>query len=173
MAGGFVHHEDPFRPDKGTRAPARRFRGRLVAPVTVCTSGSGADATGLTVASLLVAEGEPSLVIALINDLTDLYERIVASRRFVVHVASQADRVLADRFAGLRPSPGGLFVGTSVEGSPWGPVLADLPNRAFCRLVSTDDVAYQRLVRAEIEKIEVDPLEDPLAYFRGRYRDLA
>ena len=68
---------DPFEgfadgPDRG-----RRLRGRLVAPVTVWTAGSGENRAGLTVSSCLVAEGEPAEVLGLIGDLTDLYAAIL------------------------------------------------------------------------------------------------
>jgi 3-hydroxy-9,10-secoandrosta-1,3,5(10)-triene-9,17-dione monooxygenase reductase component len=169
---GFIHREDPFRDPEGSRGPARRLRGRLVAPVTVWTAGAADERTGLTVASTLIAEGEPSFVLGLINDLTDLYERIVETEGFVVHVATAEHRVLADRFAGLWPSPGGLFADLSVEDSRWGPLLNALPNRARCRLVDTQQVGYARLVRGEIEGVELADLDAPLAHFRGRYRGL-
>jgi 3-hydroxy-9,10-secoandrosta-1,3,5(10)-triene-9,17-dione monooxygenase reductase component len=80
--------------------------------------------------------------------------------------------VTADRFAGLRPSPGGLFVGMEVEDGERGPVLTSFPNRAHCRFLGTTDAGYQSLVTGEIESIELDDLADPLVYFRGRYRAL-
>jgi 3-hydroxy-9,10-secoandrosta-1,3,5(10)-triene-9,17-dione monooxygenase reductase component len=170
---GYVHHEDPFRSPEDAREPARRFRGRLVAPVTLWTAGTDGERAGLTVASTLVAEGEPSLVLGLINDLTDLYERILESQRFVVHIAHRDQRTLADRFAGLWPSPGGLFVDVPVEPSELGPLLTELPNRARCRLIDTHEAGYQRLVRGEIEGVDLGALDDPLAHFRGRYRGVS
>ena len=168
----YIHKGNPFTSPEDAREPARRFRGRLVSPVTLWTAG-GADArTGLTVASTIVAEGEPSLVIGLINDLTDLYERIVETERFVVHIAAREQRVLADRFAGLWPSPGGLFLDVPLEDSEWGPQLTDLPNRAMCRLLDTQQSGYQRLVRGEIEGVELGTLDHPLTHFRGRYGSL-
>lgn len=171
--GGYVHNEDPFRSPEDAREPARRFRGRLVAPVTLWTAGGEDNRTGLTVASTLVAEGEPSLALGLINDLTDLYERILEMERFVIHIAHRDQRVLAERFAGLWPSPGGLFTDIPVETSDWGPLLIDLPNRARCRLVDTQDAGYQRLVRGEIEQVDLGEFGEPLAHFRGRYRGVS
>lgn len=168
----YVHHEDPFRGPEGSLEPARRFRGRLAAPVTIWTSGAPEEPSGLTVGSILLAEGEPSHLLGLINDLTDLYDKVVDTGRLVVHIAAREQRVLADRFAGLRPSPGGLFADLDVETSDWGPVLVDLPNRAFCKLVDTQAAGYQRLVKAEIESLELEPLSDPLVHFRGTYRGL-
>src|SRR5688500_14579230 len=97
----YIHRdEDPFKTKEGLREPGRRFRGRLTAPVTIWTSGVEHERAGLTVGSILFAEGEPSSVIGLINDLTDLYDRILDTERFVVHIAQRPHRVLAERFAG-------------------------------------------------------------------------
>lgn len=170
MSGGDIHYEDPFATPADKREPARRLRGRLSAPVTVWTSGESNGRTGLTVSSLLVAEGRPSLVLGLISDTTDLYEVIKETGAFVVHVLDDSNRVLADRFAGLRPSPGGLFADLEVEDSEWGPLIASFGNRAFCSLFDDVESGFQRLVRGRVERIELDAIENPLVYYRGRYR---
>jgi 3-hydroxy-9,10-secoandrosta-1,3,5(10)-triene-9,17-dione monooxygenase reductase component len=164
--------QDPFATPMELRNPARRFRGRLAAPVTLWTAGAPGSPSGLTVSSLLVAEGEPSSILGLLNPMTDLWEALHATRAFVVHVLERRHRVLAERFAGTRPSPGGLFHGVDVEDSSWGPRVADLPDRAYCRLQGSLDVGWQHLVRGTIERVELGGLDDPLTYFRGRYRAL-
>ena len=57
-----IHSEHPFRPEPGDLDPARRFRGRIAAGVTIVTAGTGSKPTGLTVSSLLVIEGDPAYV---------------------------------------------------------------------------------------------------------------
>ena len=167
-----VHYEDPFATPADKRVPARRLRGRLAAPVTVWTSGSSDARTGLTVSSLLVAEGKPSLVVGLIAETTDLFGTIQETGAFVVHILAASDRVLADRFAGLRPSPGGLFQDLDAKDSQWGPVLPAFSNRACCKFVDEIETGYQRLVRGSIERIDLEELDRPLVYYRGRYRTL-
>lgn len=167
-----IHHEDPFRPSEKDRSPARRFRGRLASPVSVWTSGPDDAPAGLTVGSLFLAEGEPSCVVGLINDLTDLFDKLSDSGRFVVHILESDHRTLADRFAGLWPSPGGLFHGLEVETTDWGPALSALENRAYCRVSDITEAGYQRLVRGEIERLDIADIVDPLLHFRGRYRSL-
>ena len=171
MAGG-IHYEDPFATPLEKREPWRRLRGRLAAPVTLWTSGGPDARTGLTISSIVIADGEPPLVLGLMKDTADLFTSIQETGRFVVHVAERDDRTLADRFAGLRPSPGGLFAGEEVEDTEWGPVLTRLVNRASCRLVGEVAAGYQRLVQGAIERIDLDELESPLVLFRGRYRSL-
>ncbi|HWC31792.1 MAG TPA: flavin reductase family protein, partial [Actinomycetota bacterium] len=168
MVGG-IHYEDPFATPVEKREPWRRLRGRLASPVTLWTSGSREARTGLTISSVVVADGQPPSVLGLMKDTSDLFASIQESGRFVVHVVERDDRALADRFAGLRPSPGGLFAGEEVEDSEWVPVLTRLVNRAYCRFVSERAAGYQRLVEGTIEQIDLDELESPLVLFRGRY----
>jgi 3-hydroxy-9,10-secoandrosta-1,3,5(10)-triene-9,17-dione monooxygenase reductase component len=140
--------------------------------VGVWTAGRDEARTGLTISSMLVAEGAPSIVLGLMNVTTDLYEAIRETGGFVVHLLGEEDRIIADRFAGLRPSPGGLFVGMHVEDADRGPIMNAFPNRAHCRYVGAAAAGYQELVTGEIERIELDDLVAPLVYFRGRYRTL-
>ena len=50
-------------PFAGADDPVRRFRGRLGGAVSLWTTGEGAARTGLTVSSLMVANGEPDKTI--------------------------------------------------------------------------------------------------------------
>ncbi|MGD2042647.1 MAG: flavin reductase family protein [Acidimicrobiia bacterium] len=168
-----IHGDNPFteRPDQ--RDPVRRFRGRLVAPVTVVTSGREDQArTGLTISSLIVIEGEPGQVQMVVGPTSDLWDLAEKTGAFVVHICHEAHRELAQVFAGLRPNPGGLFSGLEVTQSSYGPVIAQLPNRVFCRFVEKREAGYSGLVVGEIERVEAGDVTDPLVYFRGGYRSL-
>ena len=76
------------------------------------------------------------------------------------------------RRPGLRPSPGGRFAGLDVEESEWGPVLTDFGTRAYCTMLDSDEETYSVMVEGSVDKIELGDLDDPLVYFRGRYRPL-
>jgi flavin reductase (DIM6/NTAB) family NADH-FMN oxidoreductase RutF len=170
---GEIHEEHPFATPEEERDPARRFRGRLTAPVTVVTAGSPEEPVGLTVSSVMVIEGDPPLVYVLLGPTTDLWLTLDPEDRFVVQVLRQEDRVTADRLAGLAPSPGGPFTGLHLVDNGWGPELANTTNRLRCRMVDCLDAGYHVIVVGEIEDAEIEPLDDPLVYFRGRYRRLA
>src|SRR5258706_11309084 len=101
-----IHAEDPFATPEGDRSPLRRLRGRLAAPVSLWTAPGPA---GLTVSSMLVADGEPGRVLGLVDDESQLWAAIEESGRFAVAPLRDRDRQLADRFAGLLPAPGGPF----------------------------------------------------------------
>lgn len=167
-----IHDDHPFQTPPEDRDAVRRFRGRLAAPVTLVTAGPAGHAAGLTVSSLMVAEGDPPMVVALIGTTTDLWEAIEATGRFVVHILDDSRRDDADAFAGFRPRPGGPFAGVAVEHTDWGPMLVDVPNRIYCRRSTVTDLPFHALVLAEIERVEIDDLEDPAVYFRGEHRRL-
>jgi flavin reductase (DIM6/NTAB) family NADH-FMN oxidoreductase RutF len=169
MSPGEIHDEHPFKTPPDQRDPVRQFRGRLAAPVTVVTAGTAEKPSGLTVSSLMVAEGEPSFVHFLAGDTTDLWHSIQKTEAFIVHILDEEHRELSDRFALIRPSPGGPFAGLRVETTEFGPELSGLGNRAYCRYVGHREDAHHVLVHGEIERIELHDLRHPLQYFRGEY----
>jgi 3-hydroxy-9,10-secoandrosta-1,3,5(10)-triene-9,17-dione monooxygenase reductase component len=169
---GGIHYTDPFRAPEGSREPVRRFRGRLTAGVTIWTANGAEGPQGLTMSSVLVAEGEPPVVVGLLGDTADLFEALEESQRFVVHILDDRHKRLADRFAGLFPSPGGLFSGLSLQENEYGPVLQEIEDRAYCELIDIGDAGYQRLVRGSIQRLDLSDLSDPLTYFRGRYHSI-
>ncbi len=167
-----IHDDHPFQEPPDERDPVRQFRGRLVAPVTIVTAGPQDSRAGLTVSSLMVAEGDPALVVAIIGPTTDLWEQIEATETFVVHILDDGQRENGDVFAAIRPRPGGPFAGLEIAQTRWGPVLNSLPNRLFCRLVDSKSLPFHQLVEGQVENAEVGDLNDPATYFRGGYRRL-
>ena len=164
-----IHDEHPFADREDVRDPVRRFRGRLASPVTIVTAGGPSDRTGLTVSSIIVAEGDPSRVYFLCGTSTDLWAVLQETGAFVVHILDTSARELSDRFAGLRPSPGGLFAGLDVLDSRHGPLITSLPSRARCTLDGYEEKGGQALVEGIVDQVELHDLVDPLQYFRGRY----
>ncbi|HJS72168.1 MAG TPA: flavin reductase family protein [Acidimicrobiia bacterium] len=167
-----IHDDNPFADAPDSRDPVRRFRGRLGAPVTIITAGDGERRTGLTVSSLMVVEGEPGRVAALVGPTSDLWDVVGDTRRFVVHICSRQDRHTAEVFAGLRPSPGGLFAEAPAQGSDWGPIFPDLANRVYCSLEERRELGHSGVIIGTIDRVVADDIGDPLLYFRGRYREL-
>ena len=168
-----IHDSDPFAVPEEDRDPLRRLRGRLPAPVTVVTAGEGPAATGLTVSSLMIADGTPGTIAFLCGHNADLGDAVAAGGGFVVHALTAADHALADRFAGIAPSPGGLFAGLAVRPGRWGPVLDSLGTRVECRWVESRDVGWYLVISGAVESVALGVPEAPLLRYRGRYRDLA
>ena len=135
-----VGSQPPFAVPPERRDPARRLRGRLVAPVTVWTAGQLPGGAGLTVSSVLVAEGEPARLLGLIDPTSAFFEAAQETGAFVVHVLAAGDRALAERFSEVRPPIRGPFERLQVAESPWGPVLGGSRPRAACRLAGSAPV---------------------------------
>lgn len=168
-----IHTDHPFVPGPDERDRTRRFRGRLTAPVTIVTAGTTHKRTGLTVSSLMVIEGEPPHIVMVVGPTSDLWDLIEETGHLIVHICRQNENGRADVFAGLRPSPGGVFADSLTEMTEWGPVLTDIADRAYCTVSKREEIGYAGLVTARIDEIEVSNITDPLVYFRGKYRALA
>jgi flavin reductase (DIM6/NTAB) family NADH-FMN oxidoreductase RutF len=163
-----IHSEHPFldpEPD-----PVRRLRGRLGGAVTLCTTGEGADRAGLTVTSVMLAQGEPARLLALLDPDSDLAERLGANGRAVVQLLSWPDRDLAEAFAGTSPAPGGLFRQAEFEQTAWGPRLASAATWAGVRLESVAEVGWSTLVTCVVDEVSIGPDDAPLVHRRGRYQ---
>jgi 3-hydroxy-9,10-secoandrosta-1,3,5(10)-triene-9,17-dione monooxygenase reductase component len=165
--GGRIHSSDPFATPEEQRSPVRRLRGRLAAPVTLWTAPGP---RGLTVSSMLVADGDPGRVLGLIDGESELWAAIEESGRFTVSPLGLPDRQLADRFAGLMPAPGGLFAAGEWTPTSYGPVRSHASAWAGCRLASSRECGWALLVEGVLETISLDAAEEPLIHYRGRYR---
>lgn len=159
-----IHAEHPFRDEDD---PVRRFRGRLGGAVSLWTSGGGADRAGLTVSSLMVANGTPAFVVGLLDPDSELWAAFERTGRAVVHLLEGGDRALADAFGGVAPAPGGPFTLATFAEGEHGPVLER--TRALVRLDEARETGWSLLVTAAIDDLVVLPDEHPLEHRRGRY----
>ncbi len=167
--GADIHHTDPFAVPTGQRSPVRRLRGRLATPVTLWTAPGPA---GLTVSSTLVAEGEPDRLLGLVDPESELWAAAEVAGRFAVAPLGPAHRQLADRFAGLFPSPGGLFATGDWTDTEYGPVPSDAGGWTGCRLDTAREYGWALLVEATIVAVELVEEAEPLLHYRGRYREI-
>ena len=163
--------EDPFAVPEHERDPVRRLRGRLASPVTGWTSyDRGSSPVGITVSSITINEGESGAVVGLIDPLSEFWDAVAHSKRFVVHVFDTRHRRLADQLAGRYPGPDARFENATIVASEWGPVLSDVPTRAYCTLAGFLDTRDSLIVNGTIDKVELATTpERPLVYFRGQY----
>jgi 3-hydroxy-9,10-secoandrosta-1,3,5(10)-triene-9,17-dione monooxygenase reductase component len=168
--GAQIHSSDPFATPEQDRSPIRRLRGRLAATVTLWTAPGPA---GLTVSSMMVADGEPGRVLGLVDEESDFWDAARAGGRFAVTLLTAADQQLADRFAGLMPAPGGLFATGAWTDTDFGPVPAGAATWAGCRLDGHRPAGWALLLEGVVETVNLDPPEPPLVHYRGRYRGVA
>lgn len=166
-----IHSSHPFEVPAEQRNQLRRLRGRLAAPVTVWTAHRASDRpVGLTVSSVLLADGQPPVVLGLIDPDADLLDGIRESGRFAVNVLSWPHRQLADAMAGLAPAPGGAFRLGEWTATPSGPVLVDSAGWLTAGVEGEPvEAGYSLLVRGRVTDVHVGTV-DPLQHLLGRYR---
>jgi len=139
----------------------------MPSPVTVWTSGTGVGRAGLTVSSLLVANGEPGLILGVIDPDSDWWAS--SPKSAAVNVLGQGHRFLAEAFAGTAPAPGGPFTLGSWTDSEWGPVLGDSSGWIGIRMLADPRPAgWGLLVEGVVERVEIGE-SDALIHVRGRY----
>lgn len=166
-----IHDEHPFLPPEPDRNPVRRLRGRLASPVTVLTAEHAGERAGLTVSSVLVVDGDPGEVLAVVDPLSDLHDAVRDSGTAVLNLLSWPDRQLAEAFGYQAPAPGGPFRLAEWVASEWGPVLADSTAWAGCRATGQpwQPVGWGLAIRLDIESVTIGRDAAPLVHHRGRY----
>ena len=166
-----IHSEHPFADPASARDAVRSFRGRLPAGVTLWTAAAPRRPVGLTVSSVLVANGEPARLLALLDPLADLTEALLASGIAAVTLLSRDQRRLAEVFAGQLPAPGAEFEGFTESG--YGPVPPSASAWAGVRLESHAPMGWSLLATCVIEHLEFGAETAPLLHYRGGYPRLA
>lgn len=162
-----IHSTHPFAdPDPD---PVRRLRGRLGGAVSLWTAGDAGERSGLTVTSLMLANGEPAHVLGLLDPDSDLAERFLETERCVVQLLSWPDRDLAEAFAGTAPAPGGPFRMAAFEQTPWGPRLSSASTWVGVTLVGQREVGWSLEVNCRLDEVVVGDEAAPLLHRRGRY----
>jgi flavin reductase (DIM6/NTAB) family NADH-FMN oxidoreductase RutF len=170
-----IHHSHPFAVGEQDRSPLRRFRGRMVSPVTIWAAAANGARAGWTLSSFLVADGDPGEVIGLIDEESALADVLAETPTLTVNLLGWSQRALADAFAGITPAPGGPFTIAAWRDTDWGPVLEPSLGWIGARLKPDPDHAgWGLLLRAVVERIEIqsDPADELLCYLRGRYRSI-
>ena len=159
-----IHSEHPFAQPSDD---VRRLRGRLGGAVTLWTGGP--PAAGLTVSSVMVANGPAGHVAGLLDPDSDLADTLLSSGRAVVQLLSWRHRDLAEMFADTAPAPGGKFAQAAFVDTSWGPRLADATTWAGVTLEDHRELGWSLLVTCRIEELHVGDDDEPLVHRRGRY----
>jgi flavin reductase (DIM6/NTAB) family NADH-FMN oxidoreductase RutF len=144
----------------------------MVLPVTVWLAVGAADdePVGLTVSSLIVAQGEPAVLAGVISPSTQLADALATpSAQFVVHLVGAPQRRLAQHFAGELPAPAEML---ATRLSQHGPVLEALGDRIFCRVSSIKPFGWSLLVEAEVAHAEVGGRDKALAWYYGAFHEV-
>ncbi|MGD7787304.1 flavin reductase family protein [Propionibacteriaceae bacterium Y1700] len=166
-----IHAEHPFLEPPDRRRALRRLRGRWPAGVSVWTA-HGRRPVGLTISSMLIADGDPGGVVGLVDPDSELMDAITDTGGFTVSVLARGHDRLADAFAGLTPAPGGPFTLGTWQEHEYGPWLVGSIAALSVRVDETSAVSgWSRLVAGTISEVlsPLDETAEPLAHLRGRY----
>lgn len=166
-----IHSAHPFQDPPELRDPVRQLRGKLPAPVSIWTSGDDGHRDGWTISSMLVADGDPAEVVALVDEDCDWWDLFRGTGRATINVLGPGQGLLSEVFARLAPSPGGPFRTGVWEQGSHGPRLAGAAAWADVRLIDHDPThaGWGLLVRARIEAVELSEDVDALGHRHGRY----
>lgn len=165
-----IHSTHPFAEPPEQRDQARRLRGRLGGAVSLWTTGVGRGREGLTVSSLMLANGEPARLLGLLDPDSGLAEALEQGVRVVVQLLEWRHRDLAEMFAGTAPAPGGPFAQADFVDTDWGPRLADAATWVGAEVESRREVGWSSEVSLVIRHLEVGDEEHPLQHRRGRWQ---
>ncbi|KUO94589.1 flavin reductase family protein [Ferroacidibacillus organovorans] len=153
---------------------AQTFRaslGRFASGVTVVTTAFGEGQAGLTVSAFSSVSLDPPLILVCIDKRSSAIERIDGSQAFAVHVLSESQVDLSNRFASRSEDK---FAGVSVARSALGnPRLEDTLVFLDCRVSQKVDAGDHFIYIGQIEEAEIQEEKQPLVYFSGGYRSLA
>lgn len=166
-----IHGDHPFLLPPDQRDPARRLRGRMPAPVTIWTSTDGRKRDGWTISSVLVADGNPAELVALIDEDCDWWDLFRETRQACVNVLGPGQGGIADAFARVAPSPGGVFRTGEWADGEHGPRLAGASAWADVELLDPDPgrSGWGLLVRARLGPVRFAEQTSALEHRNGRY----
>jgi len=149
----------------------RRACGRFATGVTIATVlDAQGTPHGLTVSSFTSVSLEPPLILICLGHAVTIIDAFRAATHFAINVLSAAQQDLSDRFARKGEDRfNGLPWTAGDTGVPLLPgVLAAIECSVEHRVTSGDhDILIGRMVRAEVAD------GDPLLYFASRYRTLS
>jgi flavin reductase (DIM6/NTAB) family NADH-FMN oxidoreductase RutF len=163
-----IHSGHPFADPEPDRV--RRFRGRLGGVVSLWTTGEERSRSGLTISSLMVANGETPRALALVDPDSDFLDAVRVSDVCVIQLLSWRDRGLAEMFAGTAPAPGGAFAHADWEQTAWGPRLARATSWAYAMHLEEREMGWSVEVTCELVETHVlEEAEPALGHRRGQF----
>ena len=148
----------------------RAMRGAATG-VNIVTTDGPAGRFGLTVSAFSSVSAEPPMVLVCINRRSPACTAIGANRKFSINVLSEAQRPMADRFAG-RPTVGKAyeFHKSFWRSSPTGsPILNESVASFDCSLETAVDAGTHAIFIGTVQSVESTG-KSPLIYSNGAYR---
>lgn len=151
----------------------REFRntmGLFATGVTVITARAGEETRGMTANAVTSVSLDPLLLLVCVDRQARMAGVIVEAGRFAVNILRADQEQLSRHFSG-RPQDGVEPRLVELAGAP---VLADSMASLVCAVERVLDGGDHLIVIGRVEALRrAEGADEPLLYFRGRYRELA
>jgi len=142
----------------------------LAASVTIVTTRCGNEIHGMTASAVCCVSLTPPLLLVCIAKSTRTHRLIAEGGVFAVHLLLQAQRDLADRFAGRLIGCDERFNGLAYDhGMTGAPVLLDCLAFLECRVTAAHDGGDHTIFIGSVEDVGRREGGRPLIYFQGDY----
>jgi flavin reductase (DIM6/NTAB) family NADH-FMN oxidoreductase RutF len=153
------------------RALFRQAAGSFASGVTVITTGGEGNFHGMTASAFTSLSLEPTLVLVCIDKKAETLPVLQAAGRFVINILAADQEHLSRTFASKdSPQAHGLAGIDYRLGDLGVPVLNGALAFFECNLYQEVDGGDHVVIMGEVESAGIGDIEDPLLYFRGRYR---
>lgn len=150
-----------------TPADYKQALSRFLSGVTVMSVQVQGELHGMTASAFLSVSLDPPLVLVSVAKSAKMHDLVPAAGRFAVSILSAEQQAFSNRFAGYGDAePTWVFDETET------PVLAGSLAWIDCALHAAHDAGDHTLYIGHVQKV-VSFEGSPLAYYRGKYRDLA
>lgn len=141
------------------------------APVTVITFANQGLPRGVTVSSFTSVSLAPPLISFNIMQASRTHDMLNEADHFRVHILSEEQMDLSNRFATPGLSSEEQFKGMSYHLDELGiPVIEDVLATLFCKKFGKMDAGDHLLLLGEVQDIAQSQRTNPLIYFNGSYR---
>lgn len=156
----------PVTPDQ-----FRAVLGRFASGVTILTARNTENEDhGMTASAFCSVSLDPPLVLACIENTTDMFNILRRDAPFGVSILSEEQEALSRRFAEL---PAGRFDGVGYSRGDSGVLLLDdAIAHLECRCIARHQAGDHDIVVGAVEAAHVSPAGRPLLYYRGGYAQL-
>ena len=149
----------------------RQVAGSFASGVTVITTGSHGSFHGMTASAFTSLSIEPTLVLVCVDKNAQTFDALHAAGRFNVNILAADQEHLSRTFASKDSPHAHGLAGIDYKLGQFGlPLLEGALAFLECRVKEEFEGGDHIIFVGEVENAGVGEVEDPLVYFRGRYR---
>lgn len=145
----------------------RKALARFASGVTVITTSTEGEMSGITVSAFCSLSLHPPLVLACIDERASILPLLRRSGAFAVNILSDDQSGLSNQFASKMSDK---FQGVRYDIGPWGqPLLENAHAHLVCTLAHELDGGDHRILVGQVEAASVDEARTPLLYYASQY----